>query len=108
MQLLWACLGWLGTIAFSTCAIPQAVDVLRHRTARHLSPYFLGLWLTGCLASLAFTMQLLPETTPLVVAYLVNGASCVLICIERIAEVTGLRETRQTLETATNACSASI
>jgi uncharacterized protein with PQ loop repeat len=42
-----ALLGWIGSIGFALCGIPQVVQCVRQGHARGLSPWFLGLWLLG-------------------------------------------------------------
>ena len=40
-------IGWIGSIAFAICGIPQAWDCYKNRTARGINPLFVGLWLVG-------------------------------------------------------------
>jgi uncharacterized protein with PQ loop repeat len=41
-------IGWSGSIAFAVCGLPQAWDCFRNKTAKGISPVFVGLWLLGC------------------------------------------------------------
>ncbi|UCD36079.1 MAG: PQ-loop repeat-containing protein [Nitrospiraceae bacterium] len=40
-------IGWIGSIAFALCGLPQAWECYRNRSARGISPAFAALWLTG-------------------------------------------------------------
>lgn len=40
-------LGWIGSICFSACCIPQMLKCMKQGHARGLSPWFLGLWCGG-------------------------------------------------------------
>lgn len=40
-------LGWLGSLAFTLCALPQAVQCWRQGHANGLSGCFLSIWLLG-------------------------------------------------------------
>ncbi len=39
--------GWIGSIAFAICGLPQAWECHWNRTARGINPVFILLWLTG-------------------------------------------------------------
>jgi len=53
-----AFLGWVGSIGFAICALPQVIQCVRQGHARGLSPWFLGLWLTG---EICYVMAVLME-----------------------------------------------
>jgi len=40
-------IGWTGSVAFAICGIPQAWECFKKKTARGISPAFVGLWLIG-------------------------------------------------------------
>lgn len=40
-------IGWIGSVAFAICGIPQAWECYKNRSARGINPAFVGLWLTG-------------------------------------------------------------
>jgi len=40
-------IGWIGSIAFALCGLPQAWECYRNRSARGISPVFILLWLVG-------------------------------------------------------------
>ncbi len=40
-------IGWMGSVAFAICGLPQAWACYKTKTARGISPLFLGLWLMG-------------------------------------------------------------
>ena len=40
-------IGWLGSVAFALCGIPQAWECHKHRSAAGINPIFVCLWLVG-------------------------------------------------------------
>jgi len=40
-------IGWIGSVAFAVCGLPQAWECYRNRSAKGISPVFIGLWLIG-------------------------------------------------------------
>ena len=40
-------LGWIGSVAFALCGLPQAWECIKNRTAKGISPGFIALWLIG-------------------------------------------------------------
>lgn len=40
-------IGWVGSVAFAVCGIPQAWECVKNRSAKGISPLFVGLWLIG-------------------------------------------------------------
>ncbi len=40
-------IGWVGSVAFAICGIPQAWECIRNKSARGISPLFIALWLLG-------------------------------------------------------------
>ncbi|UCE71692.1 MAG: PQ-loop repeat-containing protein [Nitrospiraceae bacterium] len=40
-------LGWIGSVAFAICGIPQAWECYKHKSAQGISPGFIALWLIG-------------------------------------------------------------
>lgn len=40
-------IGWIGSIAFAICGLPQAWECFRNKTAKGISPFFVILWLIG-------------------------------------------------------------
>ncbi len=40
-------IGWVGSIAFAVCGLPQAWNCIKTRTAKGISPGFIGLWFLG-------------------------------------------------------------
>ncbi|MBC8412931.1 MAG: PQ-loop repeat-containing protein [Nitrospira sp.] len=40
-------IGWIGSIAFAVCGIPQAWQCYTKKTAQGISPLFIALWLLG-------------------------------------------------------------
>lgn len=40
-------IGWVGSIAFAVCGVPQAWECFKTKTARGISPLFIALWFIG-------------------------------------------------------------
>ena len=40
-------IGWVGSIAFAFCGLPQAWECFKKRSAKGIHPVFVGLWLIG-------------------------------------------------------------
>ena len=40
-------IGWIGSITFAICGLPQAWKCFKNKSARGISPAFVALWLTG-------------------------------------------------------------
>jgi uncharacterized protein with PQ loop repeat len=40
-------IGWVGSVAFAVCGLPQAWECFKNRSARGINPYFIGLWFIG-------------------------------------------------------------
>lgn len=66
-------LGWIGSIAFAVCAIPQAYKCYRDGHANGLDWGFLGVWFLGEVCMIAY---ILPKgDIPLLVNYIGNFAA---------------------------------
>lgn len=73
--------GWISSVCFALCAMPQAWKVWQTRETKALSWGFLLLWLGGEVGGLAYAAHL--ESAPLLVNYLVNGCCLVIIIKEK-------------------------
>jgi uncharacterized protein with PQ loop repeat len=71
-------IGWLGSICFSICAIPQAVLSIKQGHSDGTSSLFLGLWLLGEVCTIAYVLPKLDY--PLLVNYIGNLA-CLLVIL---------------------------
>ena len=40
-------IGWIGSVAFAICGLPQAWECYKNKSAHGISPAFVGLWLIG-------------------------------------------------------------
>ena len=40
-------IGWIGSVAFAVCGLPQAWECFKNKSAKGINPYFIGLWLIG-------------------------------------------------------------
>jgi uncharacterized protein with PQ loop repeat len=68
--------GWIGSIAFSLSAAPQAWEAFKNKTC-NLNPSFLALWGIGEVATLIYSIHL--GATPLITNYVLNGACLAVI-----------------------------
>jgi uncharacterized protein with PQ loop repeat len=69
--------GWLGSIFFSICALPQAIKAIRDGHATGISLWYLILWLLGELCMIAYIWE--RSDLPLMVNYVMNlGFFCII------------------------------
>lgn len=71
-------LGWIGSVAFAICGIPQAYQSLKDGHTRGLNWGFLGTWTVG---EVCMFLYVLPKgDMPLILNYLGNGI-CLLVML---------------------------
>jgi uncharacterized protein with PQ loop repeat len=68
-------LGWVGSICFAVCAIPQTYMVYKQGNAKGVSAYFLWLWIVGEITTILYVLGWL-FSIPLLINYTIN-----LICL---------------------------
>lgn len=71
-------IGWLGSILFSMCAVPQAWQCWKQKHADGLSWTFLLMWLTGEILTAVYVWP--TRQYPLLANYFFNGL-CLLIIL---------------------------
>lgn len=71
-------IGWLGSILFSMCAVPQAWQCYRQKHADGLSWTFLLMWLTGEILTAVYVWP--TQQYPLLANYFFNGL-CLLVIL---------------------------
>lgn len=69
-------LAWIGSLAFITSAIPQAIKVYQEKNAKGLSWAFIFLWWLGSASMTAYSISLL--NVPMAINY---GIQTVLVSI---------------------------
>lgn len=69
-------IGWIGAIAFSVCAVPQAYEAIRNKVC-YINKSFLSLWLVGEIFTLIYSISV--GVLPLIVNYVVNGICLIII-----------------------------
>jgi uncharacterized protein with PQ loop repeat len=69
-------IGWIGAIAFSVCAIPQALEAIKNK-ACYINKSFLYLWLIGEVFTLVYAINI--KAAPLLLNYIINGISLSII-----------------------------
>jgi uncharacterized protein with PQ loop repeat len=72
-------IGWIGSIAFAICGLPQAWNCFKHKTAKGISPAFVGLWLTGEVCYIASILMKFGWVNWLMFNYIVNLVSIAVI-----------------------------
>lgn len=70
-------ISWIGSIAFSLCAVPQAYEAFKNKYC-NLNKYFLSLWLLGESCTLIYATSI--QAWPLIVNYILNGL-CLLVIL---------------------------
>ena len=69
-------IGWIGSILFAICAVPQAIQSYKQKHSNGISKLFLALWFFG---EVFTTVYILPKQDyPLLFNYSVNFA-CILV-----------------------------
>lgn len=72
-------IGWLGSIFFSICALPQAIKSYKEKSSKGISKSFMILWFLGEVLTLIYIL-LTTVQIPLIVNYVFN-----LICLSVVA-----------------------
>jgi len=72
-------IGWIGSIAFAICGIPQAWDCYKNRTARGINPLFVGLWLVGEICYVASVLMKFGWVNWMMFNYMANIFSIMVI-----------------------------
>ncbi len=63
--------GWVGSILFALCGLPQAIKTIRTKSAKDFSLPFLGMWLGGELCMISYTLAVL-DSPQLIFNYIGN------------------------------------
>jgi uncharacterized protein with PQ loop repeat len=64
-------IGWIGSICFALCGLPQAIQTIKTKSARDISVLFLLLWLIGELLMIIYTIVKI-KNMPLLLNYVCN------------------------------------
>jgi uncharacterized protein with PQ loop repeat len=72
-------IGWVGSIAFAVCGLPQAWDCIKTRTAKGISPGFIGLWFLGEVCYVVSILMKYGWVNWMMFNYISNIASIVVI-----------------------------
>lgn len=64
-------IGWVGSICFAICALPQALQSYQQKNSNGISWGFLLLWLVGEILTLAYVV-LTTAQLPLITNYVLN------------------------------------
>ena len=72
-------IGWIGSIAFAICGIPQAWDCYKNRTARGINPLFVALWLVGEVCYVASVLMKFGWVNWMMFNYMANIFSIIVI-----------------------------
>ena len=72
-------IGWTGSVAFAVCGLPQAWDCIKTRTAKGISPGFIGLWFVGEVCYVVSILMKYGWVNWMMFNYISNIASIVII-----------------------------
>ena len=64
-------IGWIGSLAFALCGLPQVIQSIRDGHSRGLNSWFLFLWCLGEACTLAYVLP--SGNAPLITNYVLNG-----------------------------------
>lgn len=67
-------IGWVGSACFALCGLPQAIQVVSQGSAVGISPYFIGLWMSGEILSMVYVYYTHGLDKPLFANYTLNLA----------------------------------
>lgn len=73
----WEIFGFIASICFIGCGIPQVFDCIKNGHGRGISALFIWVWLVGELSLLVYAALFLNFNIPL----LANATFCTLICL---------------------------
>jgi hypothetical protein len=72
-------LGWLGSICFSVCGVPQAIECHIAGHGKGLSHAFIWLWAVGEILTLIYVLSLTVSLAPLIFNYGFNLGTLIII-----------------------------
>ncbi len=71
--------GWVGSIAFALCGLPQAWECYKHGSAKGISPLFIALWFIGEICYVISVLMKFGWVSWMMFNYLANLFSIVII-----------------------------
>ena len=71
LSLTYEAVGWIGSMLFAFCALPQAIHAYRHKHSDGMTWTFLLMWLFGELFTLAYISSK-QDVLPLLANYILN------------------------------------
>jgi uncharacterized protein with PQ loop repeat len=72
-------IGWVGSVAFAVCGLPQAWNCVKTNTAKGISAGFLGLWMLGEVCYVASILMKYGWVNWMMFNYISNIVSIVVI-----------------------------
>lgn len=72
-------IGWIGSIAFAICGIPQAWECIRRKSTRGINPAFVSLWLIGEVCYVVSVLMKFGWVNWMMFNYLANILSIIVI-----------------------------
>jgi len=78
-------IGWIGSMLFAFCALPQCIMVCRQKHAHGLSWGFLLMWLLGEVLCFWYVAMQPMMQVPLLANYVINFAMLIVIIWYKIA-----------------------
>lgn len=74
-------IGWIGSVAFAICGIPQAWECFKNESARGINPAFVALWLIGEVCYVASVLMKFGWVHWMMFNYMVNIFSIAVITL---------------------------
>ncbi len=78
-------IGWIGSMLFAFCALPQCIMVCRQKHAHGLSWAFLLMWMMGEVLCFWYVAMQPMMQVPLLANYIINFAMLIVIIWYKIA-----------------------
>jgi uncharacterized protein with PQ loop repeat len=77
-------IGWLGSMLFAFCALPQTLLVYKQKHANGLSGNFLLMWIFGEILCFVYVYHQPTIQVPLLANYIINFGMLMVICWYKI------------------------
>ena len=77
-------IGWIGSLLFAFCALPQTILVYKQKHANGLSGNFLLMWLWGEIFCFIYVFYQPHIQIPLLANYIINFGMLLVICFYKL------------------------
>ena len=76
-------IGWIGSLCFSLCVVPQCISCYKDKHAQGISVWFLLLWFVGEILSAVYVILTI-HSAPIILNYAVNFCGLLIIIYYKI------------------------